>query len=239
MPQPLKDKLECALNTKRNKRRTREESREIIIVAAAALFAENGYKNTTTKQIAEHARVLNSTLYNSFSSKDEILKEIIRRGYVQALEKVKTFLEGEDFIVALAIPIGLCIHTARSGVKQAELMTAAFQSWSIMSTFIDETVEWIEYYYDKYGISFKPEDVRDNLIAVVGSLSYFLMRIYNEPESGDEKNEMRICIESFCTLFRIPFNGTEATIEKIFTVLDDEILNFDIHSVCSTEHPTE
>jgi TetR/AcrR family fatty acid metabolism transcriptional regulator len=47
--------------------------RERIIAAAATLFGEKGYHNTTTAEIAESAGVAAGTIYIYFSSKEELL----------------------------------------------------------------------------------------------------------------------------------------------------------------------
>jgi TetR/AcrR family fatty acid metabolism transcriptional regulator len=47
--------------------------RERIIAAAAKLFGEKGYHNTTTAEIAETANVAAGTIYIYFSSKEELL----------------------------------------------------------------------------------------------------------------------------------------------------------------------
>jgi TetR/AcrR family fatty acid metabolism transcriptional regulator len=47
--------------------------RERIIAAAAKLFGDKGYHNTTTAEIAESASVAAGTIYIYFSSKEELL----------------------------------------------------------------------------------------------------------------------------------------------------------------------
>lgn len=52
----------------------REEIRQI----AARLFAQQGFKNTTIKHIADAAGVRSATLYHHFSSKEAIVDEILK-----------------------------------------------------------------------------------------------------------------------------------------------------------------
>ncbi|KOO11428.1 transcriptional regulator, partial [Vibrio xuii] len=44
----------------------RQITRERILNAAWALFAENGYEETTTRQIARHANVADGTVFSHF-----------------------------------------------------------------------------------------------------------------------------------------------------------------------------
>jgi AcrR family transcriptional regulator len=50
-----------------------ERRRQEILAAAARVFAEKGYANSTTKEIAAAADLAEGTLYNYFSGKREIL----------------------------------------------------------------------------------------------------------------------------------------------------------------------
>jgi AcrR family transcriptional regulator len=56
----------------RRQRRIARRRREII-QAAARVFAEKGYANATTKEIADQADIAEGTLYNYFNGKREIL----------------------------------------------------------------------------------------------------------------------------------------------------------------------
>jgi AcrR family transcriptional regulator len=59
---------------RRQRRFARRQSE--ILAAAARVFAEKSYANTTTREIAEEADVAEGTLYNYFHSKREILLAI-------------------------------------------------------------------------------------------------------------------------------------------------------------------
>jgi AcrR family transcriptional regulator len=50
-----------------------ERRRQEILAAAARVFAEKGYANSTTKEIADSADIAEGTLYNYFSGKRDIL----------------------------------------------------------------------------------------------------------------------------------------------------------------------
>jgi AcrR family transcriptional regulator len=68
--------------TKVDRRRRRPEAdvdtRERILNSAIALFAERGFDGTATKAIAERAGVPSGLLFYYFSSKEQLLEEILR-----------------------------------------------------------------------------------------------------------------------------------------------------------------
>jgi AcrR family transcriptional regulator len=61
----------------RKVRRSQAENRELLLASARELFRAQGYPQTTTKQITEHAGVVESTLFRHFGSKAEIFKATV------------------------------------------------------------------------------------------------------------------------------------------------------------------
>lgn len=58
-------------------RLTGEERRRVIIDAALALFAQKGYRGTTTKEIAQAAGCSEATIFKHFMTKDELYSAIL------------------------------------------------------------------------------------------------------------------------------------------------------------------
>lgn len=55
--------------------------KEQIVSAALRLFATHGYGSASVRDIAKAAKVSPSLMYNFFSSKEDVLKEIVERGF--------------------------------------------------------------------------------------------------------------------------------------------------------------
>src|SRR6185295_3839194 len=68
---------------------------EQILLEAGRLFAELGFKQTTTRQIAEAAGLRQGSLYYYFKSKDDMLAELLDRIAERALE-VATWVVAQD-----------------------------------------------------------------------------------------------------------------------------------------------
>jgi AcrR family transcriptional regulator len=77
--------------------------REEILAIAAELFAEQGVSNTTVRDIAKKAGILSGSLYHHFTSKDEMLDEIIRASLDSDIALDAQLAEQEDFEPAAAI----------------------------------------------------------------------------------------------------------------------------------------
>jgi AcrR family transcriptional regulator len=68
------------------KEREKRARQEEILTAARALFALKGYHNTTLEEIAHHAEFGKGTIYNYFSSKEELFYGIIDQLTAETVE---------------------------------------------------------------------------------------------------------------------------------------------------------
>jgi AcrR family transcriptional regulator len=59
----------------------RKHKKQLILETALELFAENGFHSTSISQIALKAKISKGLTYNYFKSKDEILSDIMERGF--------------------------------------------------------------------------------------------------------------------------------------------------------------
>lgn len=75
-----------ALNQASRKERERRQHEEEILQAARELFARKGYYNTTLEEIAHHAQFGKGTIYNYFSSKEDLFYGILNGILDKAIE---------------------------------------------------------------------------------------------------------------------------------------------------------
>src|SRR6202453_2295502 len=62
----------------------------------AKLFAEKGYRETTTRELSAAMEVTNGTFYYYFSSKEDLLYEISRDALVEITAAVNDALDGVE-----------------------------------------------------------------------------------------------------------------------------------------------
>ncbi len=62
-------------------RRDGEATRQRLLRAALELFTTNGFRSTTTPEIAERAGVAEGTIYRHFSGKEHLLNEVYRAAH--------------------------------------------------------------------------------------------------------------------------------------------------------------
>ena len=71
---------------------TEEDTRARILQAALRLFARKGYDGTTTKDLANSAKVAEGTLFRYFPNKKSILIEVATSGWIEILTDLLTEL---------------------------------------------------------------------------------------------------------------------------------------------------
>lgn len=114
--------------------------KDAILRAALKLFAKNGYASTPVSQIAKTARVSQGLMYNFFSSKEELLKEMMSLGFADIRSSMSSYGELSDPREAIATHIRKTLeivkqnkelwkllHTIRLQDKVAVAMQKQFQ----------------------------------------------------------------------------------------------------------------
>jgi len=75
--------------------RRKARTRAAILRAASDLFDERGYQETSVQLISDAADVGIGTLYGYFSSKEEVLREVLRQRSLPAIERYVATAAGE------------------------------------------------------------------------------------------------------------------------------------------------
>jgi AcrR family transcriptional regulator len=70
-------------------RRRQEDLAESVLEAAGRLFAEKGFHETSTDELASRLGISKPTLYKYGSSKAEILQAIVRRNHKRAVDEAR------------------------------------------------------------------------------------------------------------------------------------------------------
>jgi AcrR family transcriptional regulator len=113
-----------------------QRKRQDIIQAATLLFSDKGYANTSTKDIAEAVDIGESTLYNYFDNKRDILLAIISEtsyAFDAVLENV-TGLKNRDELITL-FEQGMAIFISRMAFTRT-LLAQAWVDDQILEGFV-------------------------------------------------------------------------------------------------------
>ncbi|GAA2334896.1 TetR/AcrR family transcriptional regulator [Dactylosporangium salmoneum] len=98
--------------------------KELIVRAAAKVFAEKGFANATVRDIADEADTLSGSLYYYFDSKEAMVEEVLGvylditvRGYQRAADELEDPVEALHELISLALR-GLVQYRAEVTILQ-------------------------------------------------------------------------------------------------------------------------
>ncbi|MBN1652753.1 MAG: TetR/AcrR family transcriptional regulator [Deltaproteobacteria bacterium] len=97
--------------------------KDSIIGTAMALFAENGFKDTSTADIAKSIGSAESTLFHHFKNKEELLLKILERVQRDIVREVESHLhdaEPENGLAMISGIVGLFFHLSEA--KRVEFL---------------------------------------------------------------------------------------------------------------------
>ena len=117
------------------------EFKNTVLLAAAKLFLEKGYSQSTTREIAAAADVNVSTMKQFFGAKENILCELVKYVLVNQFKAAQEMTAGktEDKILYYAAETTLQLYLAESSEHIRDLYSAAY-SLPATSQYIQQTI---------------------------------------------------------------------------------------------------
>lgn len=90
------------------------EKKEKILEAALELFAEEGYKVTSTSKVAKRAKVSEGLIFRHFTSKEGLLKAILDMGEEKAKLLFADIIQEQNPIEVLRKTLDMADHMAQN-----------------------------------------------------------------------------------------------------------------------------
>lgn len=192
-----------------------EELRKKTLHAAAKLFLEKGYSNSTTREIAQKAGVNVSAMNRAFKSKDNILCELVQYVLDGQFQFTKNLLAGitDDKILYYAAETTLQLHMAESNEYVRELYAAAY-SMPNSSEFIRNAItEWLADLLKEYFPDYETKDFYLMEIASGGIMRGFMTVPCNMWFTMEQKVEA--FLKSSFHVFQIPEEKIREAVEFV------------------------
>ena len=121
--------------------RRKARTRAAIVNAASKLFHDRGYEETSIQQIAEMADAGVGTLYGYFSSKEEILKEVLHQARDEALD---SYFAGIDEQTPAIDRVCRALESMAGYLRaNRTILLAMFQVAARNKTLDEEQAEWL------------------------------------------------------------------------------------------------
>lgn len=131
------------------------EKQENIINAALELFAEEGFKSTSTSKVAQKAGVSEGLIFRHFKNKEGLLEAIVQEGENRAKELFADIISEED-------PKEVLRKTIQIGLK-LEANKEAYNFWKLQFK-----IKWEMELYGEH----KMQELQDKLTEAFTTLRY-------------------------------------------------------------------
>src|SRR4051794_6970857 len=90
----------------------KDETRKRILKVSQKQFAQQGFEQTTTRDIARDANIAVGTLFNYFPTKESIVENLVNDGCIRAAERFAAQLENNSERDSLSVEEELFAHVA-------------------------------------------------------------------------------------------------------------------------------
>ena len=192
-----------------------EKVRSRVLHAAAKLFLDKGYVNSTMKEISSLAGVNYGSMMFAFRSKEEILSELVRIVLDGQFESTARLIVGktEDKILFYAAETTLQLYMAESSEHIRELYTLSY-SQSASSNIIYEkiTVKLAEIFKEQYP-NYTQGEFYEKELASAGVMRNYMTRPCGIYFTMDRK--VRAFLENALLLYEIPREKIREAIEFV------------------------
>src|ERR1700728_3407945 len=76
--------------------RRRQQTRDVLLQAAAQVFAERGFHGASLDEVAAAAGFTKGAVYSNFKSKDDLFLALLEASYARELEEIHRTIEGSE-----------------------------------------------------------------------------------------------------------------------------------------------
>jgi TetR/AcrR family transcriptional regulator, cholesterol catabolism regulator len=182
--------------------KARREFKKKILDAASELMRERGYVNVTLDHIAERLHISKVTIYNHWTSKQEIIFDLHRIAYKIVIESLQKIVEDDD------TPVSKLRRAIENHVSQAVVAGVGpmlpQQDWLVISRHKKEIVKLRDIYEEmlcsiiKEGIKkreFRRVDVKLLVYTILGAVNYTF--VWYSPEGSMSPEEIASAMSDF------------------------------------------
>ena len=163
------------------------EKKEKILVAALELFAQDGFKSTSTSKVAKHAGVSEGLIFRHFENKEGLLAAIVRQGEERAKILFADIVLEEDpkLVLSKTLELG---HKMTKTKEDAEYWKLQYKLKWELEIYGEHKMESLEMAltraFEKLGFEAPLQEARFLMNNMDGlAMRYFLQKDFDLPLS--------------------------------------------------------
>lgn len=159
-----------------------KEVRKKIIKAARELFLEQGFHQTTIRQITQKASISTGTLYHFYQDKEDIFFHIAEETFLRVIQKAEELAKDESIYLRLACELALHIQAFLKNRNTAELYVIAYGSYRISEEVIKKQQIRMELLFGNKLHFPTKEDIMLRSLTIKGYLHALALKAMNEEQ---------------------------------------------------------
>ena len=209
------------------KMKTRKANREVvrkkIIKISRRLFLEQGYENTTVRQVLKKARLSTGSLYHFFKNKEEILLFALKDALLEMSSLTDSMAVKYNEPV-LRYALGIAIGTSEI-FKYKPLFNfynAIYKNESAENFVISLKVTRMKNLLNDLNLHFTDNEIHSRVLAIHGATRALMLAKINKQLSANLHEIYSLIIKIALSEFNVPKEKIEKIIKLTTKILQDE-----------------
>lgn len=185
-----------------------------ILHAAAKLFLEKGYKNTTMNELAKLAKVSYGALFRTFEDKESVLCELVEFVLEAQFEiSEKLLKDNNDKILFYAFETTLQLYLAESSEYMREMYNVSYSLFNSSQKVYNTITNKLEYIFKEHLPHLETKDFYELEIASAGVMRNFMSVPCNMYFTMERK--IRRFLEATFLIYRVDDKKIEEAINFV------------------------
>lgn len=202
-----------------------DDVRNKILLAAKQLFASQGYKKTTIRQIVEKSGILIGSIYHFFENKEDIFEAIVLDLFNRCEALVNEHLsENESPSLKYALMCAIELKAVEMNELVCEFYYEAYSSNKILNKIAVRAAQRSEALFKEYNPDYTSEDYYARTLMIKGAVRSCIASRYFKQDI--EFNKM---VNAFLEISLHAFNVNQTETEQVIRCVGE--MQKDIYSI--------
>ena len=213
----------------KTRKANREALRKKIIKISRKLFLEQGYENTTVRQILKKAGLSTGSLYHFFKNKEEILLFSLK----DALLEISSLTDGmavkyNEPVLRYALGIALGTSEIFKYKPLFNFYDAIYKNESAENFMVNLKVSRMKNLLNELNLHFTDNEIHTRILAIHGATRALMLAKINNQLMASLEEIYSLIIKIALSEFNVPTKQIEKILKLTRKIIQAEILSRDL-----------
>ena len=189
----------------KTRKANREEVRKNIIKISRRLFLEQGYENTTVRQVLKKAHLSTGSLYHFFKNKEEILLCSLKDALLEISSLTDSIaVKYNEPVLRYALGIAVGISEIFNYKRLFNFYNAIYKNESAENFMISPKVARMKNLLNDLNLHFTDNEIHSRILAIHGATRAIMLALINKQLSAHLNDIYSLIIRIALSEFNIP-----------------------------------